>query len=826
MKQYQFSSFEGNSSISCSVQTISNTAPHMHDIFELDMVLSGNCTLTLGDRLFNLEPDDVFSVDPHTSHSLRGPDAVIVTIQFNQTIFENNLPHPVHPRFDCNSRANGDSEAYHALRCLIARIVKNSADRQSGFELRAHAMIYELMDLFYNNFRIENSTAQDAKGYRYALRISEITHIISEKYTEPFSLTDLAESVHLSPPYLSRFFTQQFGMSFLAYLTQYRLGKAMHDLLYTQKNIEEISADNGFPNSHAFVQAFKNNYQELPSVYRRREKAASSGSANAAPFIEHHDYLTGLKKYLDRPSESAPNIPGISCYVKLRAADKGVPLTHSWKNILNIGNASDLLLSDIQDMVRRMQSEIGFRFIHFTGIFADELRVCQKSSSGELTFNFVYLDVIFDFLMAQKIKPFIQLAYMPTLIAKHPYRRLFNAVVSEPENNDDWCRMIEETVKHLISRYSAQEVCTWYFSIWNQPDTPPYLFGFGDDDAFFEFYKRSYLTLKAVNPDILISASPTFYQLNTEDENWYLAFTRRCLREHLRPDALSFTFYDTRLITGINKSMQTFGFIGTMQLSIDENSFSKFVNQIIAERKALSLSELPIYLTEWNNTPSQQDLLNDTCFKSCYLIKNILSNYDRLDSFAYWSLTDLMGDAPLPDRLFFGGLGLFTKNGIPKPAFYALKMLNQLKGNGIGSGPGWFAVRNGDVYMILLYNYRHYTDLYASGEQFLVTYEDRYNLFEPAQTLDVHIQIEGARSGRYHVKEISVGRKSGSVFDLWLETGAIEPVDPETMDLLRAKSAPMITNYYLEAKENRIEADAILDMLEIRLLTFIPVSYF
>lgn len=823
MKKYQFSDLEQNSPISCTVQTVTSTDPHMHDVFELDMVLAGKCTLNLDGRLYNLGPEDVFSVDPHTIHELRGVDAVLVTIQFNQTPFENLLPNPRHPHFDCNSCVHGNSEAYDALRRLIARIVKNNADRQTGYELRSHAMIYELMDLFYNNFRIESSSATDAKSYRYELRIAQITDIISRKYTEPFSLTELAELVHLSPPYLSRFFTQQFGMSFLAYLTQYRLRKALGELMTTKKNIEDISADNGFANSHAFVQAFKNTYNELPSVYRKKAKAASEKKTDIPSLIEHHDYLSSLKKYLNAASDIPLNTQGISCYIRLRASEKGIPLKHTWKNILNIGNAADLMLSDIQEMVKRMQKEIGFHYIHFSNIFADELRVCQKDSSGRLIFNYVYLDVIFDFLISQNLKPFIQLTYMPMLIAKHPYRRLFNSVVSEPENNGDWCTLVSAVIRHLIDRYSEEEVQSWFFSIWNQPDTPSYLFGFGDDDLFFEFYKDTFRTLKSIDPRLKIASCPTFYLLD-EEENWYLPFLRRCRQEGLSHDALSFTFYDTRLVKGVNKSQETFDFIDTMQLSTDEKSFSRFVSQIRTERKELQMDQLPLYLTEWNNTPSQQDLLNDTCFKSCYLTKNILENYDKLDSFGYWSLTDLMGDAPLPDNLFFGGLGLFTRNGIAKPSFYALKLLNQLDGVCIGQGDGWFAVKDGSCYKILLYNYRHYTNLYASGEQFLVSYEDRYNIFEPDQTLDVHIRIEGAENREYLVRETSIGRKNGSVYDLWLETGAIEPVGNEEMELLRQKSLPMITNYKLMASDNLIETDAILDMLEVRLLSLTPLA--
>ena len=78
MKKYQFSSFDERTPISCSVQAIDNMDSHIHDFFELDMVLSGTGSLSVDDRLYNLEPDDVFSIDPHVPHELRGKDCVLI----------------------------------------------------------------------------------------------------------------------------------------------------------------------------------------------------------------------------------------------------------------------------------------------------------------------------------------------------------------------------------------------------------------------------------------------------------------------------------------------------------------------------------------------------------------------------------------------------------------------------------------------------------------------------------------------------------------------------------------------------------------------------
>lgn len=129
------------------------------------------------------------------------------------------------------------------------------------------------MDIFYRNFRIKLSTAKEKKNHKYAMRLSEISQIIQQRYTENITLKELADEVHLSVPYLSKFFVEYYGMNFLSYLNQYRLMHAVQELSTTDKNIDEIAIDSGFSSSHAFVSLFKKQYDMLPKEYRKEQKA-------------------------------------------------------------------------------------------------------------------------------------------------------------------------------------------------------------------------------------------------------------------------------------------------------------------------------------------------------------------------------------------------------------------------------------------------------------------------------------------------------------------------------------------------------------------------
>lgn len=119
-------------------------------------------------------------------------------------------------------------------------------------------------------------------------------------------------------------------------------------------------------------------------------------------------------------------------------------------------------------------------------------------------------------------------------------------------------------------------------------------------------------------------------------------------------------------------------------------------------------------------------------------------------------------------------------------------------------------------------NYRHFSHLYALGERFDMTFTDRYTPFDPVQSLDVHLTLNNVRNGSYLVRETTVSRKSGSAFDLWVEMGAMEPDSQQELAVLEAHSIPKCSKYLAQAKNHTLELDAMLDMLEVRLITIEP----
>lgn len=100
-----------------------------------------------------------------------------------------------------------------------------------------------------------------------------ILSYISDNYTD-YSLTiaSVAENVGCSKSYISKFFADTLHMTFLQYIEDMRLKKAVILLSESDLTIEEISTKVGYSGGHVFRRAYKRKYGTSPSEVRSSSK--------------------------------------------------------------------------------------------------------------------------------------------------------------------------------------------------------------------------------------------------------------------------------------------------------------------------------------------------------------------------------------------------------------------------------------------------------------------------------------------------------------------------------------------------------------------------
>ena len=465
------------------VHQLGHSGLHWHNSLELLFVVSGSVSITVAGHIHVLSEGDVILINANDPHELNADSCIMAAVQIKLSLFDERVMRRSDLYFHCNSATDPDHPGLPQLKRLVAQFVKIYADGDEGKMLRAKALSYSLMAELMTFFRAERAQAEQKHTPHQYERITRIVTYINEHCQEDISLQQLADQEFLSAPFLSKFFVRMMGMNFTAYLNQQRLSRAMSDLLESDLTIEQVASQNGFANAQAFVQQFRKKYGVLPSQYRREHKGMPRHAAsrqvdfNEYTILETHQFLNYFASFLheeQEPTALPAALPEITTCAAADTTTEGLPLRHTWRTITGVGSAKELLLADVQDMLRRLQKDVGFRYVKFHGILSDDMRVCLPDRDGHLQYSFVYVDKVLDFLLSVGLKPLIQLSFMPAALAKEPQRRIMQSTMinSEPTELSAWCDLVEAFTVHLLRRYGQQEVVSWLFTVWNEPDTP------------------------------------------------------------------------------------------------------------------------------------------------------------------------------------------------------------------------------------------------------------------------------------------------------------------------------------------------------------------
>lgn len=792
---------------------------HWHSDMEIILLLKGDCTMIVGDKIVNMKEDDIILVNDNVVHELKceTPCSLIsLLINTNKIEGVNGQLY-----FDLNSVGVSNKNKFYKVKRIIAELVKVNSSESAENAYFNRSVIYALFYELSQNFKTDDAPVQSIK---YIERLNTIIQYIEEHYKEGLTFKQIADAHHFSVPYLSSFFKRYLGVNFQTYYNDFRLERAVNELLHSDNSIEQIAANNGYPNPRAFVSSFKVKYNTLPSIYRKSAPTVSTEPTDDGfdDALDKKSAMFLLTKYLPENTDNEQaaierlDVKTTSPQ-KISLNTPGIPLKHTFRKFTSVGRAKELLLADVQKMLTEFQTEIGFEFIKFHGLLSDDMLVYTEDEQGNPKYSFVYIDKAFDFLLSIGLKPLVQFSFMPKALALNPERTAFSSpyVLSMPKSMQKWKDLIAALTNHLIERYGFHKVKDWLFCCWNEPDTSVNLFGFQNDEEYYELYKATYETVKAIDkrlsfgsPSLLIS-----YNIN---QQWCKRYIDWCTQNNCLPDFMNIHYYDNDFSDESFEGHRPAHPLHS-RLNRDENSFSKCIVKTKNMFESWGIGNLPIYLTEWNLTVSHRNLLNDTCFKSCYLAKNLLENYDELDSFGYWVLTDMIEETLPSKEQFHGGLGLYTYSGVKKPHYYTFRFLNNLGNRLIAKGNGYFITKSHRKIQIIAYNYEHFNHLFAQGETFDMQFTERYTPFNKLGVMELSLELCDLKTDSCLIREHIVNQSFGSAFDEWIRMGA-QPLSANDIDYLKSVSVPKLYVRKEIVENNTITYNASLEPLEIRFI--------
>ena len=133
------------------------------------------------------------------------------------------------------------------------------------------------------------------------------------------------------------------------------------------------------------------------------------------------------------------------------------------------------LRADWQRHLRRAHNELGFGHVRFHDLLSDDMGTLMDEQN-KLIYEFFNADQIFDFLLSIGMKPFVELSFMPTTLSSGNTTVFhYNANVTPPKDYGAWGTLISRLTSHWVERYGIEEVRTWFFEVWNEPNPAGFL---------------------------------------------------------------------------------------------------------------------------------------------------------------------------------------------------------------------------------------------------------------------------------------------------------------------------------------------------------------
>ncbi|HUY99163.1 MAG TPA: hypothetical protein VMU89_02340, partial [Thermomicrobiaceae bacterium] len=386
--------------------------------------------------------------------------------------------------------------------------------------------------------------------------------------------------------------------------------------------------------------------------------------------------------------------------ITVDATAAGTPLSRSWELAIGSGDAWSLLRADLQAQLRRAVAECGFRYLRCHGILCDQLQAVRRTRQGELVYNWQLVDDVQDALLELGLRPFVELAFMPSALASGD-RTVFHyrANVTPPRSYDEWNDLIRALVAHWLDRYGADEVHRWYFEVWNEANLSSFWTGTRDD--YFRLYAETARTLKALDPALRVGGPASCRA------EWLPEFIGWCrergvpfdfISPHVYPDDDEFERVDPSYREVFNRGDYL---------------------ETVVERATESVAALApgheMHWTEWNSSWRWGRPIHDETNQAAYICRAIHRTQHLVDSFAYWTVSDIFNEFPYPRGALVGGFGLFAIDGLPKPAYHAYTLLHRLgdvelpaavsEVDHVGQRLDCWATRSGAGWQVLLANY-------------------------------------------------------------------------------------------------------------------------
>jgi xylan 1,4-beta-xylosidase len=437
-------------------------------------------------------------------------------------------------------------------------------------------------------------------------------------------------------------------------------------------------------------------------------------------------------------------------------------LPHIWEECVGSDRAIVATRAQWQSDLELVKRTAGIKSVRFHGLFNDEMGVWPSGSQP----NFLYIDTVFDAMLDRGIRPFVELSFMPAKLASGAKTIFwYKGNTTPPSSMAQWGELVGALGKHCVDRYGINEVASWNFEVWNEPNIG---FWSGTKPEYFELFRQSATALKNVDKQLRVGGP------STAQAAWVGDLLAYCSEQNVPIDFVSSHIYPD------DPQKAVFGEGVHVPF---EDVIPKALQKMQSEIGASKLPKIPLYITEWSSQ------------NPAFIAHTIKGTIGLADILSYWTFDNVFEELGVPRGFMNQSFGLLGMRGVPRPSYHAFTLLHKLGDVELKSdSDAVLATRRGDrTLAILIWNLIAQPPGKRSsmGDPFLQS-GDQYGT--SGEALNTKLSLQGPH--RYRSARISrVDENHGNLQKAYRELGAPQyPTHEQIEELKRRVTLPAAEN--------------------------------
>lgn len=441
----------------------------------------------------------------------------------------------------------------------------------------------------------------------------------------------------------------------------------------------------------------------------------------------------------------------------------------------------------------------------------------SEDANGNPVYKWTVVDSIIDTHISRGMKPLMEIGFMPKALSSkpEPYEHYWNTGGNlwtgwtyPPNDYNKWRELVYQWTKHSIERYGKEEVESWLWEVWNEPDIA---YWSGTFEEYCKMYDFAADGLKKACPSCTIGGPHTTSPRSDKAYSYLTRFIEHCLSGQnyatgQKGTPLEYIGFHAKgspeLVDG--RILMNMG----AQLKDIQRAFE-------AVNSFPELKNIPIIIGECDpegcaacskEREPKYGYRNGTMYSS-YTAASFARIYELMDKAQVNLLGAVSWSFEFEDQPWFASFRDLATNGIDKPVLNVFRMFGMMQGERISvqTTSGLSAndiIKNG---------VKKQNDINAiaskKGNDIWVMAWNYHDDITNQESAEIALNIQHLNAQKAHVSQYRIDENFSNSYEKWKDLGSPQNVNEQQFKTLeQAGQLQLISSpYWINIAENQLE---------------------